>query len=632
MSGIAAIIHFDGRPVAPGDITAMTQAMGHRGPDGITHHENGSVALGHCMMRTTTESLEEVQPLVNVRRDVWLVVDGWLDNWEELRVEVLRRGGTLRNRSDAELILAAYELWGEDCVLHMGGDFAFVIWDAKRQAAFCARDRVGNKPLVYYRTATSLVVASEPAAILALPWVPRELNEGLLVERLAGEWLSRDETLWSNVLRLVAAHRMTVAHGRAAMDRYWKPDLHAPIRYKRDEDYFAHYRELFLDCVRRASRSHQPVAYEVSGGLDSSAIFCAAKHLHDSGRIAAPRINAYTLNFNGDARADESDYARTVGRFLGVSITEVAPTVVPPAWFTAQARNHCETPTFPNFAMFEGLRQRAHADGCRVIINGLGGDEWLDGSRAYYADELRAGRLGNLAACTIADIQSLGVGATLHAMLREGIFAMLPSPMRAGVRSAVRLALGRTKPDYWLSQSALHGLAKRRSSFDARLPPGSTVSQRGLLQTLYEPFRDWGRETVERLSIGRVVEGRRPMDTPAMVQFAFSTPERLRLRGSAAKYIHVNALRELVPARVLNRKSKADFGNIVRQPLDQLQHWFGAVASSKYPEILDEEGLTKLFRYYETNPQAGWPMWVLWMIYGSQEFRVRRDGSALVFD
>jgi asparagine synthase (glutamine-hydrolysing) len=121
------------------------------------------------------------------------------------------------------------------------------------------------------------------------------------------------------------------------------------------------------------------------------------------------------------------------------------------------------------------------------------------------------------------------------------------------------------------------------------------------------------------------------MDAPAIVQFAFSTPGRLRLRGDVAKYIHVNALRELVPARVLNRKSKADFGRIVRQPLDRLQDWFGAVASSKYPEILDKEGLAKLFRYYQANPQAGWPMWVLWMIYGSQEFRVQRDSSALVF-
>lgn len=620
MSGIAAIIHFDGRPAAHEDIAAMTRAMAQRGPDGITHCVNGSVALGHCMMRTTTESLDEAQPLVNARRDAWLVVDGWLDNWEELRAEVLGRGGQLRDRSDAELILAAYELWGEDCVVHMGGDFAFVIWDAKRQTAFCARDRVGNKPLVYWRTANSLVVASEPAAILALPWVPREINEGLLVERLADEWLSRDETLWTGVLRLVAAHRMSIGHDQVAMDRYWEPDLHAPIRYKRDEDYFAHYRELFLDCVRRASRSHRPIAYEVSGGLDSSAVFCAAKHLHDRGRIAAPGIHGYTLDFSGDAGADEIAYARAVRDFLGMPVTEISPAAMTPDWYLAQAREHCELPTFPNGAMMLNLRRRAHADGSRVILNGGGGDEWLEGSRSYYADELSAGRLGTFASCAWADIRSVGLASTLHGILREGIFALLPSAVRTGLRGAVRAALGRVRPDYWLSESARDALSARRKRFVGHGLAAATAGQRELLEVLHWPRRDWARETENCLHAGDALEGRRPMDTPAMVQFALSTPARLRLRGATSKFIHVKALRGLLPAQVLDRNTKADFASVMREPIDRLRHWFAPGAASAHSEFLDGQGVSRLFGFYERNPQAGWPLWVLWMIYGAQEF------------
>ena len=148
MSGIAGIIHFDGRPVAPGEVEAMTAAMHYRGPDGINHWRKGSVALGQCMLRTTPESLEENQPLTNENESLVLVMDGWVDNWEELRCDLLGQGAVLRTRSDAELVLRAYEVWGKDCLPHIDGDFALVLWDAPHRKVFCARDRMGSKPFL----------------------------------------------------------------------------------------------------------------------------------------------------------------------------------------------------------------------------------------------------------------------------------------------------------------------------------------------------------------------------------------------------------------------------------------------------------------------------------------------------
>ena len=116
MSGIAGIIHFDGQPVAPGLVESMTQSMHYRGPDGINHWRRGSVALGQCMLRTTPESLEETQPLTNEDESLVLVMDGRVDNWEELRRELLGKGAVLRTRADAELVLRAYEVWGRDCL------------------------------------------------------------------------------------------------------------------------------------------------------------------------------------------------------------------------------------------------------------------------------------------------------------------------------------------------------------------------------------------------------------------------------------------------------------------------------------------------------------------------------------
>ncbi len=242
MSGIAGIIRFDGGPVERGQIESMTSAMPYRGPDGIAHWLRGPVALGQCMLRTTPESLEETQPLTNEDESLVLVMDGRVDNWEELRSELLSRGARLRTRADAELVLRAYESWGEECLAHIDGDFALVIWDARRNEAFCARDRLGNKPFTYHWDGKVLTFASELHAILAMPWVPEIPNEGMIAEFIADEWYTVDETLWTGIMRLPGAHRMCVGTAGPKPECYWEPDLWTALPYTRDEEYIEHYR------------------------------------------------------------------------------------------------------------------------------------------------------------------------------------------------------------------------------------------------------------------------------------------------------------------------------------------------------------------------------------------------------
>ncbi len=390
MSGIAGIIHFDGAPVAPGLVESMTGAMAHRGPDGIDHWAKGSVALGQCMLRTTPESLEEHQPLTNEDESLVLVMDGRVDNWEELRRELLARGAVLRNRSDAELVLRAFETWGRDCLPHIDGDFALVIWDARRREAFCARDRIGNKPFHYHWDGRTFSFASELHAILALPWVREELNEGMVAEFLANEWHSRDETFWQGVLRLVAAHRMVVDARGPRSEQYWEPDLEATMPCTSDDEHAEYYRALFTDVVRRMSRSSQPLACEVSGGLDSSAIFAVAEHLRRQQRLLAPGVDGYTLAFHDDRDANDLPYARAVGEHLGVAIREVAPSRMPLSWYRDWARRYREFPSYPNGVMGLGIREEARRRGSRALLVGVGGDEWLCGSHSYYAEALIA--------------------------------------------------------------------------------------------------------------------------------------------------------------------------------------------------------------------------------------------------
>lgn len=575
MSGIAGIIDFDGAPIDPEPIEAMTSAMAHRGPDGIRHWRHGSVALGHCLLCTTAESEEERQPVASEDEGLVLVIDGRLDNWQELRRELSGRGAIFRGRSDAELVLRAYQVWGRDYLAHLEGDFALAIWDRPRQAAFCARDRMGRRPFNYHWDGKRLTFASELHAILGMPWVPRTLNEGMLAEYLGGEWYSREDTPWVGVQRLPPAHWLEVGGGRREARQYWRPDLHAPLVYARDEDYVEHYRHLLADAVRRTSRTHRPLACEVSGGLDSSAVFAVAADLQRRKELPAPDLAGFTLRFEGGGDADELEYARAVGAHVGLPVHEIAPTQQPLSWYAAWAHTYREFPGYPNGVMGWGIRQAAREHGARVLLVGGGGDEWLTGSRHSYTEELASGQWRRLCRSLMADLRDGGVRHAAQWLGHSCAVTLLPAPalrlIRARRRRRTEAAARRRS---WLAPRLANVLRQRAGSSGlpshavARFP---RAGQAALYRTLYSADDLLAHESEERLAAGLGVELRLPLSTPAMVQFAFSTPERLRLSGHTTKMLHRRAMQGLLPAKVLERTSKADFMVTFRYHADELR-------------------------------------------------------------
>ncbi|HWP41854.1 MAG TPA: asparagine synthetase B, partial [Blastocatellia bacterium] len=175
MSGIFGLYHLDGRPASRSQLQEMMQSLAHRGPDGQNAWSEGAVGLGHQMLRTTPESLLENLPLANSTNEIVITADARLDNRDEL-IELLGFGAEPREQiSDSQLILAAYEAWDERCLERILGDFAFAIWDGKKQRLFCARDRFGVKPFYYYSSAGLFAFASEIKALLSLQEIPRRL-------------------------------------------------------------------------------------------------------------------------------------------------------------------------------------------------------------------------------------------------------------------------------------------------------------------------------------------------------------------------------------------------------------------------------------------------------------------------
>ena len=623
MSAIAGIIHFDGRPVEPGLVEGMTAAMRHRGPDGIAHWRNGSVALGQCMLRTTPESLEESQPLANEDASLVLVMDGRVDNGEELRRELLARGAKLRDRSDAELVLGAFEAWGHDCFERINGDFALAIWNARDRTLFCARDRLGNKPFHYHWDGRTFAFASELKPTLDLPWVTREPNEGMLAEFLAAQWHARDETLWQGIHRLIAAHRMVVTAAGPRTHCYWEPDLWQTLPCREDAEYVEHYRELLFDCVRRSARTLRPLACEVSGGLDSSAVFAVAERLRREGRLPAPAIHGYTLAFGkADGDANELLHARAVGAHLGTSLHEVSPSLFDLDGFAKLAREQHDFPGFPNAAMFAGIRERAASDGCRVLLTGEGGDEWLCGTPAFYAEQLASRDWRQLRESFRADASDLGRAQAIRRFARHGVFASLPTRWQDRLRGWRQvLRNDRAEQAYWLSPAMRARLEERRASFIR--PPARIhrIGQRALLDSLHDPFSGWAMEQSERLAARIGIEPRHPLRDHRLVQFAFATPERLRLRGDQNKRLHVQALRGLLPDSVLERTDKAEFSIVFRHHLNALHDGLADALQARRGDWLDRAGVERLCGLQRARPELAWPLWVLWSVWACDSMR-----------
>lgn len=558
MSGIAAIIDLDGGPVEPGLVERMTAAMSYRGPDGICHWTKGSVALGHCMLRTTAESLEEAQPLANDDETVILVLDGYLTNWEDLRGELIAKGARLRNRSDAELVLRAYETWGEDCPRHIDGEYAFLVWDERRKKAFCVRDHAGLRPLFYIRIRNVLVVASDIAAISELPGIELTLNRGFMAEMMTGDWITPAETIWTGVMQLRPAHWLSLGKEAVQYERYWSASCVPPIRYVRDEDYFEHYRSMFAECVRRASRTHLPLAFDVSGGLDSSANFCMAHQLARQGKILAPQIKGYTFHVDAGTDADEIEFARAVGRHLGEEIREIPLFLPGIEWFEAQIRADFDMTTSPNGAMSNNLVSALVDDGCRVNIDGIGGDQWLDGSPYYYFEQLAERDWKGLVRAFRTDLSALGTGQTVNLLLRCGLYPLLPVPVRSLIRKMRQVRLpGKAPPYYWLSTDMSDIMVARMKSGNFRSTGTRPADDRGFKVDYPYLSLLFGLLSRQYAKLG--CEPRSPMLSRAFIEFSAATPEHIRLRGGETKFVHRRALAGILPIEVEERRTKAQF-------------------------------------------------------------------------
>ena len=387
MSGIVGIFQRDGGPVDRAVLEILVEAIRFRGPDEQHTWIDGSIGFGHAMLRTTWESGHEHQPLTLDGR-TWLVADARIDYRDEISAALnLEERVPQTGLTDAELILRAYERWGEACVEHLLGDFSFAIWDVPERKLFCARDHFGVRPFYYAEMGPAFVFSNDLRCLRQYPGISRELNEQALVDYLAfGHNREPNTTTYAGIQKLPAAHCLRSRARDTSITPYWT--LHeGVVRYRNSHEYVDRFRELLIRSVHDRLRT-DAVSLFMSGGLDSTAV--ASLALRGTRDNHATRIKAFTVVEESLGPDPERHYANLAADFLKIPIQFLELTK-----FGFFPEN--DAPEFSYSEPDENLFAAARAESLsrvsqfsRVAMEAAGGDVVLLPS---HASQKRTGRL-----------------------------------------------------------------------------------------------------------------------------------------------------------------------------------------------------------------------------------------------
>ena len=376
MSGIVGVYYLDKRPIEQQNIARMVDTLAHRGPDGADIWVDGSVGLGHRMLWTTPESLLEKLPLVNPTKDTVLTSDCRIDNREELIARLQLNNRSSEKITDSELVLGAYEKWGEECPQHLLGDFVFAIWDKRKQTLFCARDHMGVKPFYYYHQPGKLFAfGSEIKALLCLAEVPSRLNEVRIADYLNLMLEDKVITSYQDILRLPPAHSMAVNLQGTETKCYWSLDPNREIKLDSDAAYAEEFRKIFTEAVRCRLRSAFPIASQLSGGLDSSSVTCVARDILSPKDRNQTKLRTISTIFDTINQCDERPYINAVLEQGGLIAHYIHGDKVGPLSSLEEVFKYEDEGFLGPSHFYPWIANRtANELGMRVVLDGLDGD------------------------------------------------------------------------------------------------------------------------------------------------------------------------------------------------------------------------------------------------------------------
>ena len=385
MCGIAGFVNLDGQ-TAPDDpaLPRMISAVRHRGPDGFGFHEAAGVGLAHARL-SIIDLAGGAQPIANEDRSIWVTFNGEIFNYIELRADLEGRGHRFRTRTDTEVLVHAYEEFGDDFVHQLNGQFAFAIWDGPRRRLVLARDRAGILPLFYTERGGRLLFGSEIKTILAATGAPERLSSVALDQVLTFWSPLSPNTLFPGVYEVSPGQMIVVEHGAVRRRQYWDWDYPAAGEH-RDEDpavLAEELRALLIDATRLRLRSDVPVGAYLSGGLDSSVLTTIIRRHTD-----AP-LRTFSIGFE-DSRLDESPYQQALIDHLQADHSRITCRNSDVADGFRRAAWHAESVVVrAAFVPMMRLSGLVREQGYRVVLTGEGSDEVLGGYDLFKESKIR---------------------------------------------------------------------------------------------------------------------------------------------------------------------------------------------------------------------------------------------------
>lgn len=592
----------DGKPLNVETLRRMTVALAHRGPDdsGVYHSAEANAgrpaspsgagaALGHRRL-SIIDLAGGHQPLCNEDGTIWIAFNGEIYNYRELQATLEDKGHRFETSTDTEVIVHLYEEYGPDCVTHLRGMFAFAIWDDREKQLLLARDRLGQKPLVYRQDTGRLLFASELKSLLQVPGLPREIDPVALDEYLTYQYTPAPRCMLKGFTKLPPGHLAIYRHGDLSVRRYWDPgyadgemdwsgaDFSKPGNGRADE-IRGELRETLTEAVRLRMRSDVPLGAFLSGGIDSTIIVGLMQKLSER------PVQTFSIGFPVKA-FDERSFAREAAAHLGTEHHEavVHPDALKilPKLIWQYDEPFSDSSAIPMMYLSEMTRKNV-----TVSLSGDGGDELFAGYDRYKAVQI-AGWFDRLPG-PLRKLATLKLWQYFPASVRQ----------KSRRRRIKRLlsALGEPRDRRYLKWISIFDDARRPDLYTADFTTtlGDADSASPLLQAYREcPNRDFVTRTtcadvltylpgdiltkVDVATMAYSLEGRSPFLDHHVVEFAARLPLQAKLRGRQGKRILIETFADLLPSSIQNRP-KMGFG----VPLD---HWFRNELQSMLQETL----------------------------------------------
>lgn len=558
MCGLCGIFNFDTEDsIESSLIKKMTEVLSHRGPDDQGTYTNKNIGLGHRRL-SIIDLATGHQPMSNEDGSIWIVYNGEVYNYSELRDRLKKSGHVFKTNSDTETIVHAYEEWGEVCVTRLRGMFAFAIWDEKNQKLLLARDRLGIKPLHYMIDNNRIIFGSEIKSILQDPAVNKEVDFDALEDYFTYLYVRAPKTMFKGINKLLPAHVLICTPEEIRLKEYW--DLSFSNVTDGSEEYLAdRLIDLLGESVRLRLMSEVPLGAFLSGGIDSSSVVAVMSRLLDSPVITS------SIGFE-DEQFNEIHYARKVAKrfttehnefFVKPDALKLLPKLV---WHFDEP--FADSSAIPTYYVSETARKHV-----TVALSGDGGDENFAGYRNYFIDKL------------------------------ENYFRIMPDWFRRTVFA--NLARIYPKADYLpqflraktflknISMPSAHAYHNTKSIFKADVKNliyseelknwrnnydplsgfeayyNKADTDDHLTRILYVDIKTYLVDDiltkVDRMSMANSLEVRVPMLDHVFMEFVASIPSDLKLKGKTGKYIFKKALKDILPEEIISRK-KWGFG------------------------------------------------------------------------